>query len=187
MRPFSVVSSGGDAADAHCRIVVVGSSEPLRGVVLGLFDGFDDVSVRPSMPDDADVARDTGVLVWLSGLDVLVANPLFSYHSDSLVLMQSGPLSNLIVPGLPRHSIIRSRLRITGSAAKEKSTSMPRPLRLKSSSTLSHQNCPPSPSRSAMTSEGKVMFGASGTAKASGLSRFRRLRGSMRRFNFSAQ
>ena len=96
-----------------------------------IFDGFDDVSVRPSMPDDAGVARDKGVLVWLSGLDVLVSNPLFSHHSDSLVLMQSGPLSTLIVPGLPRHSIVRSRLRITGSAAKEKSTSMPRPLRLK--------------------------------------------------------
>jgi hypothetical protein len=32
-----------------------------------------------------------------------------------------------------------------------------------------------------------VMFGASGTANASGLSRFRRLRGLMRRFNSSSQ
>ena len=60
MRPFSVVSCGCDAADAHVRAVVVVSSEPLRREILGLFDGFDDVLVQPFVPDGAVVTLDVG-------------------------------------------------------------------------------------------------------------------------------
>lgn len=45
----------------------------------------------------------------------------------------------------------------------------------------------PSPNRSAMKSINQVMLGASDTAKASGLSRFSRLRGLIRRFSSKAQ
>ena len=59
-----------------------------------------------------------------------MATPCFPAHSSSLPRMYSGPLSTRMVPGLPHHSMIRSRLRITRSAGREKSTSMPNPSRL---------------------------------------------------------
>ena len=40
-------------------------------MVLGLLDCFDDVSVKPFMPDRRVVALDMGVLLGLAGLDVL--------------------------------------------------------------------------------------------------------------------
>ena len=116
--------------------------------------------------------------------------------------MYSGPLSTLMIFGLPRHSMYEAdqklirginftpigfRLRITRSAGSEKSTSMPSPSRLKSSSTFRSRNARPSPSRSAMKSEGEVILGASSTAKAPGLSGFSRLPGLIRRFNSSSQ
>jgi hypothetical protein len=120
------------------------------------------------MPDRAVVALDIGVLLRLTGLDVLDGDALFLGPFSSLPLMYSGPLSTLMVPGLPRHSMILSRLRMTRSAGSEKSTSMPSPSRLKSSSTFSSRNCRPSPSRSAMKSIDQVMLGASGTASSIG-------------------
>ena len=111
----------------------------------------------------------------------------FSAHSSSVPLMYSGPLSTRMVPGLPRHSMILSRLRITHSAGKEKSTSMPRPSRLKSSKTFSSRNARPSPNRSAMKSIDQVRLAASGTAKASGLSRFSRFVGLIARFSANSQ
>jgi hypothetical protein len=73
------------------------------------------------------------------------------------------------------------------SAGSEKSTSMPNPSRLKSSKTFNSRNCLPSSKRSAMKSIDQTRFGASGTVKASGLSRFKRLRGLILRFNFSSR
>ena len=73
------------------------------------------------------------------------------------------------------------------SRRSEKSTALPGPSRLKSSSTFNSRNARPSPSRSAMKSIDQVMFGASGTARASGLSRFSRLRGLIRRFSSNSQ
>jgi len=93
---------------------------------------------------------------------------------ESANLSEVRTLSTLMVPGLPRHSMIRFRyeegqktiweivfptIGMTLSAGREKSTSMPSPSRLKSS----------------------------GTASALDLSRFKRLRGLMRRFNSSSQ
>ena len=43
----------------------------MRGVVLGLRDGFDDVAVEPFMPGGAVVALDASALLRLSGLYVL--------------------------------------------------------------------------------------------------------------------
>ena len=40
-------------------------------------DAFDDVLIQPFMPDGAVVALDIGVLLGLSGLDVLDGNPMF--------------------------------------------------------------------------------------------------------------
>ena len=63
--------------------VIVASPWPLRGEILGvpsagrrLFaiverpDGFVDVLIKPSMPDGAVLALDTGALLRLAGLDV---------------------------------------------------------------------------------------------------------------------
>ena len=43
----------------------------------------------------------------------------FSAHSISFPLTYSGPLSTLMVPGLPRHSMMRSKLRMTLPAYKD--------------------------------------------------------------------
>ena len=71
-----------------------------------------------------------------------MATPCFSAHFISFSLMYSGPLSTRMVPGLPRHSMIRSRyeegqktiweiafptIGMTRSAGSEKSTSIPKP------------------------------------------------------------
>ena len=47
-------------SDAHVRAVVVVCPEPLRGMVLGLLDGFDDVLVQLFVPDSAVIALDIG-------------------------------------------------------------------------------------------------------------------------------
>ena len=65
------------------RAVSVASPWPLRGEILGLplagrrllaivdrLDGLDDVRIKPSMPDGAVLALDTGALLRLAGLDV---------------------------------------------------------------------------------------------------------------------
>ena len=96
----------------------------------------------------------------------------FPAHSGRVPLMYSRPLSTRMVPGLPRHSMIRSRLRIAGSAGRETSTSIPGPSRLKASSTFNSRNARPSPDLSAMQSIDHIKSGASGTARASGLCRF---------------
>lgn len=88
-----------------------------------------------------------------------MVTPCFSAHFLSVSLMYSGPLSTLIVLGLPRHSMILSRyeegqkmiweivfptIGVTRSAGSEKSTSIPSPSRLKSSRTFSKRNARPS-------------------------------------------
>ena len=144
-----------------------------------------------------------------------MVTPCFSARFSSVSLIYAGPVSTRTVPGLPRHSMILSKyeegqktiweivfptIGMTLSAGKEKSTSMPSPSRLKSSGTFSNRNALPSPRRSAMKSIDQVMFGASGTANASGFSRFNQWRGvrhchsgpmafhgSLRRFGSSSQ
>jgi hypothetical protein len=49
----------------------------LRGEVLGLLYVFNDVLVQPCLPDCAVLALNVGVLLRLSGLDVLDGNTLF--------------------------------------------------------------------------------------------------------------
>ena len=74
-----------------------------------------------------------------------MAMPRFSAHWCTRSLIYSGPVSNLIASGVPRHSMIWSSARVTRVAASEKSTSMPNPSWLKSSTTLSvtkHLNGP---------------------------------------------
>ena len=171
-------------------------------MVLGLLDGFDDGLVEPFMPDGAVVALDVGVLLGLTGLDVLDGNTVFRGPDQQLatdvfraVVDPNGAwLAAPFDVDEDQKTVwetvfptILSRLRMTRSAGREKSTSMPSPSRLKSSSPFSNRNARPSPSRSAMKSIDQVMLGASGTAKASGLSRFSRLRGLIRRFSSSSQ
>ena len=42
----------------------------LCGVILGLLDGFDNVMVKPFVPDGSVLAFDTCVLLRLAGVDV---------------------------------------------------------------------------------------------------------------------
>ena len=48
----------------------------MGGEVLGRLDVFNDVLIQPFVPDRAVVALDAGVLLGLSGLDMLDGNPL---------------------------------------------------------------------------------------------------------------
>ena len=86
-----------------------------------LLNAFDDVLVEPFVPDRAVIAFDVGVLLRVC-LAVCGSRlfPAFSAHSISLPLIYSGPLSTRIAMGVPRHSIIWFRLRMTRSAGNEK-------------------------------------------------------------------
>jgi hypothetical protein len=46
-------------------------------LILSLLDTFDDILVQPFVPNGAVVALDIGVLLGLSGLDVLNSDALF--------------------------------------------------------------------------------------------------------------
>jgi hypothetical protein len=63
----------------------------LRGVILGLLDAFDDVLVEPFMPDGAVVALDVGVLLRLSGLDVLDGDAPFFSPDQQFATGELGP------------------------------------------------------------------------------------------------
>ena len=135
------------------------------------------------MPDCAVVALDVDVLLGLAGLDVQDGNPLFPSPLQQLATDGFRAIVDPMVSGLPRRPMIR----ITRSEGSERSTSMPSPSPLKSSCTFSSRNARPSPNRSAMKSIDQVILRASGTASASGLSRFSRLRGLIRRFSSGSQ
>jgi hypothetical protein len=62
--------------------------------------------------------------------------PCLAPQASVTALMYSGPLSQRVALGLPRHSIIRSSDLMTRSNGREKSTSIAKPSRLKSSMTL---------------------------------------------------
>jgi hypothetical protein len=70
--------------------------------------------------------------------------PRLAAQARVTALMYSGPLSHRIASGLPRHSMIRSSEHITRSDGSEKSTSIPKPSRLKSSITLNRRMLRPS-------------------------------------------
>ncbi|AZU14000.1 hypothetical protein AC611_22105 [Xanthomonas phaseoli pv. phaseoli] len=101
--------------------------------------------------------------------------------------MYSGPLSQRITAGLPRHSMICSSDRITRADGSDRSTSIPSPSRLKSSSTLNSRKLRPSANWSCMKSIDQTWLIASGTARGSGRSRTSRFLGLIRRFNSSSR
>ena len=110
-------------------------------------------STRTAWGEEARCRGCPGWMCWM-------AIPRLEAHFISFSLMYSGPLSTRMVQGLPRHSMFEedqetvrgtvyptngSRLRVTRWAGREKSTSIPSPSRLKSSSTFSSRNVRPSP------------------------------------------
>ena len=95
------------------------------------------------MANGAVVTLRVGVVLGLAGLDMLQLDRL-SAQALSTSPIYSGPLSQRIINGVPRHSMICSRLRMTRSAGSEKSTSIPGPSRLKSSTTLNSLEARPS-------------------------------------------
>ena len=145
--------------------------------VLRLFYGFNDVLVQPFVPDRAVVAFDIGVLLGLTGLDMLQADVLFPGPAFQLF---ADVFQAVIDPdGTGFAPPFDDAVETSGilSAGSEKSTSMPRHSRLKSSRTFNNRNDLPSPNRSAMKSIDHTRFRLAGTAKTSGLSRFNRLLG----------
>ena len=65
---------------------------------LCLLDGFDDILVEPFVPDRAVVALDVGVLLGLTGLDVLDRDAQFLSLSD--VSAHGTVLRDCVVEGL---------------------------------------------------------------------------------------
>jgi hypothetical protein len=102
-------------------------------------------------------------------------------------LIYSGPLSTLIESGRPRQAMIWSSERMTRVVGSEKTTSMPRPSRLKSSSTLNRRKAQVSSRRSDIKSIDQLTLGDSGTASASGTSRFKRFLGLMHRLSSNSE
>ena len=153
------------------------------------------------MPDCAVVALNVGVLLRFSGLDVLDGNTLFLSPFQQLATDIFGAIIN------PNSFWFSSPFDDPIEAAnnpfgwQRKIDLDAETLAVKSSSTFKSRNARPSiarqaiakqscregPRRSAMKSIDQVTFGASGTASASGLSRFNRLRGLMRKFSSNSQ
>lgn len=79
---------------------------------------------------------DISVLLRLARLDVQQLICFAAAHAFNLWLTYSGPLAHLNALSLPRHSIIRFKAQVARFAGKDRSTSTPKPSRLKSSITL---------------------------------------------------
>lgn len=73
--------------------------EPLRGVLLSLLDGFDDVLAEPCVPDGVNAALDVSVLRELVGLDVLDGYARFIGPYQQLATDVLPAVVPLIVPG----------------------------------------------------------------------------------------
>lgn len=89
--------------------------------------------------------------------------------------------------GLPRQEMICWRDLMTRSDGSEKSTSMPKASRLKSSMTLNNRMFLPSCNLSCMKSIDQTSLMACGTASGSGFSLTSRRLGLMRRFNSNSR
>lgn len=129
------------------------------------------------MPDCAVVTVYGGVLLRLVWLDVRKDDVMFLSPFKQRLTNVSGAVVDADRPGLaaPLNDVVEAS--DNRSAGREKSTSIFKPSRLKSSSTFSSRNARPSASRSAMKSIDQVTFNLSSPARASGTSRFSRLRG----------
>ena len=101
--------------------------------------------------------------------------------------MYSGPLSQRIAFGLPRHSMICSNDRITRALGNDKSTSIAKHSRLKSSMTLKVRMLRPLAKLSDIKSIDQTSLIVVGTLSASGLSRLMRFLGLIRKFSSSSQ
>ena len=134
------------------------------------------------MPDCAVVALDIGVLLGLSGFNVQDGNPLFPCPFHQLATYVFGDVVHPDCAGLapqfddPVH-VADHALVWQGNFDHDAQAFMGKVVQ-----HVQQSKCPPSLNRSAMKSIDQLTFGASGTASASGLSRFNRLRGLIRRF-----
>ena len=92
-----------------------------------------DVGSKPFVTNGSVIPLDICVLLRFSRLNiteryVMLTGPLNELSTDVF-----GAVIHAYHRGFPRHAITWSRLRVTRAADSEKSTSMARPLRLKSS------------------------------------------------------
>jgi len=125
--------------------VIVGP-QLASGKFLDLVEHFKEVMSQSIVAHGPVVTLHISVLLRLAGLDESMRMPRLAAQAKVTALMYSGPLSQRIAFGLPRHSIIRSSDLMTRSDGSEKSTSMPKPSRLKSSMTLNKRMLRPSAS-----------------------------------------
>lgn len=109
-------------------------------------------SCQPGIANGSVVAFDVGVCCDLPGWMWLMRMPCYAAQASSVPPMYSGPLSQRIATGLPRHSTIWSRAQITQAESNDQSISIPSLSRLESSSTLNSRKLRPSLSWSRMKS-----------------------------------
>src|ERR1700712_5314552 len=143
---------------------------PTRRVVLHVGKSVKLILRQPFVANGPIEALDVGILLGFAGLDEVDPDASLLRPSQQRTADVFGPLSQRIAAGCPRHSMTWSRLRITRSAGREKSTSMASASRLKSSIILNTRTLRPSLSWSAMKSIDHTSFKARGTPSASGFS-----------------
>ncbi|OYU77458.1 MAG: hypothetical protein CFE32_05810 [Alphaproteobacteria bacterium PA3] len=117
-------------------MVVVIYLSPLCCEVLGLFNAFDDVWVKPFVPSREVLMLDIGVQLGLTRLDVQDGSSVFRSLFHQLFADIFRTVAHPARAGLPRHSMILSKLRKTFTDGIKKSSSMPRPSRMTSSRTV---------------------------------------------------
>ena len=139
------------------------SPKPCSSCVFHLLDRSKQILSEPLMPDGSVVALDVRILLGVARLDMLDGNSSVLSPRQEHAADHSGLLSTRMARGWPRHSMMRSNVRVTRSAGSEKSASMPNPSRLKSSRTFSNRKPLASSIRSAMKSRDHVTFGSAGT------------------------
>lgn len=143
--------------------------------------------IEPLVAHRSVVPFNVSILPRFARLDVCSLTPLFPARDVNGSLMYSGPLSQRIALGLPRHSITCSGARVTRSDDSEQSTATPKPARLKSSIRLKAHKVWPSESESCIKSIDPVPLMPLGATRLSGAFLINRFLGLMRRLSASFQ
>lgn len=157
--------------------------EPGTGKVLDLGNRFKQIMSQPVVSNRSVGSLNVGVLLRVPRLGVSIWISRSFAHCLSTSLMYSGPLSQRIASGLPRHHMMFSSTRVSRTDGNDRSTSIARPSRLKSSMTFNNRHERPSESWSCIKSMDQDWFIRSGTDSAWGFSRTMRFLGLMRRFS----
>jgi hypothetical protein len=154
----------------------------MRGKILCFFDDLDDVLIEQFVPDGAITALDIGVLLRLFRLNVPNRNPpgCSPFQQVAADALRAAVNTNGSRSAAPFDDPVQAA---DDSLVRQREIHLDaKRLAVKAIEDISQ---PKRPGR--VQAIDQTRFGASGTASASGLSRFNRLRGLILRFIWSAQ